>query len=209
LQHRHPVSRFAPVIGLVCLLCGVLPGTSPVSGARAQSAAASQVAPAEIRESVFPVAARATDLKALDPATYLSFSVCFAWPNPDDVQAYCDAVSDPKSPLFRQWLTPTEIADRFGPAPADYDSVISSLKKSGFAILRTYSNRMSVRAAGTADQVQRAFGTRLRWLRESNRDRLLRAGPNGSPLVFFANTTPISLPATIAPRILAVTGLES
>src|SRR5580693_7483202 len=47
----------------------------------------------------------------------------------------------PGSPLYHQFLTPADFAQRFGPTPAQHDAVVSSLRGAGFTIQRTFANR--------------------------------------------------------------------
>lgn len=39
-----------------------------------------------------------------------------------------EQLHDPASPLYRQFLTPAQFADEFGPAQGDYETVINFLK---------------------------------------------------------------------------------
>src|ERR1039458_1311085 len=50
-------------------------------------------------------------------------------------------VNDPKSPLFRQFLTQTELAQRFGPSQSTYDSVEAYLTSSGLDVVQGSANR--------------------------------------------------------------------
>ena len=51
------------------------------------------------------------------------------------LDAVIAAQQDPRSPLFRRWLEPTEIADRFGARPARYERVRRWLVDHGFTIV--------------------------------------------------------------------------
>jgi subtilase family serine protease len=159
--------------------------------------------------SVPAIVERAVVLGRPDPQRLFPILVSLNFARPDDAQTYADAVSDPKSPLYRQFLTPAEIAARFGPSEADYAAVVAHLRANGLRIVAMPVNRMTVRAEGTAAQIEAAFGTRLRLYREGEQDRWQRVGLNGPPRVFFANATPVRLPAAIAPLVQGVAGLEN
>jgi subtilase family serine protease len=162
-----------------------------------------------VRDTVPPETTRATALGAVDPNTEVPIVVSLDFADRAGALAFAQAVNDPRSPEFRQFLTPEEIGDRFGPTPAEYDAVVSFLKSSGFTVTGTTKNRMAVKAAGTAAQVSAAFGTTLRWYREASADRLRRAGRLAQPRIFFSNDGPVNVPAEFAGKILSVAGLES
>ena len=100
-----------------------------------------------IKDNIPAAVARATKLNALDPAKTLSVIVCMQFANPQAVQNYADAVSDPNSPLYGQWLTPQEVGQKFGAKQADYDAMLAHLKANGLQIDETPVNRMSIRVS--------------------------------------------------------------
>lgn len=65
--------------------------------------------------------------------TDLALPVAFGLPR--DARGLAEEVrqiSDPKSPKFQQWLTSSEIADRFGASSQDTQNVLSELTSKGF-----------------------------------------------------------------------------
>ena len=117
--------------------------------------------------SVLEVTAHATRLQPLPPQKSLHLIVCLNFPHPGQIDAFDDAVSNPKSPLYRQFLTPQEVGDRFGPSQADYASVVSYLQSKGLTIAATPANRMTVSVTGTVAQAEAAFGVGMSLYRES------------------------------------------
>lgn len=178
---------------------------------RAQRApGSSQAEPMTTLETRVPgFVTRATRLGAPDPQQTLPIVVSLKFARPDAAQTYADSVSDPASPLYRQFLKPEEIADRFGPSEADYQAVVAHLKAAGLQITGLSANRLSVLAEGSVPQLEVAFATRLGQFREAQTDRVRRAGRNAAPLTFFANETPPLLPARLAPLVEGVAGLEN
>ena len=71
---------------------------------------------------------------------------------------YAKNANDPKNPLFRHWLTPGELADRFGASPSDYTGVVNYLHANGIAT-KSYAQRQIVRAVGSQTNIERALGT--------------------------------------------------
>jgi kumamolisin len=174
--------------------------------ARADAAGAARVS---FPRTVHPAALQSTVLRAMEPNRQLAFSVCLDWSDRAGAEAYADAVNDPASPLFRSWLTPEEVADRFGPSPAVYARVAEFLRVNGFTITNTYRHRLAIRATGSASRVEAVFHTQMRWLRESMGLRNRRAGPFAPLRIFYANVTPVQLPADIAPHVVSVVGLQN
>ena len=54
--------------------------------------------------------------------------------NPQRLMQYAKAVSDPASPLYRRFLTPEQIADQFGAAPADYAKAAAYFRTYGLHV---------------------------------------------------------------------------
>src|SRR5437764_6394754 len=85
-------------------------------------------------------------------------------------------------PRSRRALTPTQFAALFSPTPAEQEAVAAYLRAQGLRIVRTYPDRLLLDVAGTAGQVEAAFGVSL----VSYRDR------HGH--VRYAHATPPRLP---------------
>ena len=48
--------------------------------------------------------------------------------DPAGLKAFLQQVYNPGSPIYRQFLTPEQFTERFGPTQADYDDAVSYLK---------------------------------------------------------------------------------
>jgi subtilase family serine protease len=112
-----------------------------------------------------------------------------------DLAALLDAQQDPESPLFHQWLTPDQFAQRFGLAESDINKVQSWLEQQGFSVDSVARSRNSIRFSGSVRQVEQAFQTQLHYF-----------NVNGEK--HFAASTDLSLPAALAPVVLAVRNLD-
>src|SRR5262249_18011693 len=67
---------------------------------------------------------------------------------------------DPASDAYHRWLTPAEFGARFGAPEPEYEAAASWLSSHGFTV-RRWANRTAIGFAGTAGQVERAFGVPL------------------------------------------------
>jgi hypothetical protein len=105
------------------------------------------------------------------------------------------AQQNPASPLYHQWLTPDQFAARFGMAQSDIEKVENWLEEEGFTVDLVSRSRNMIRFSGTARQVESAFTTEMHtYLVNGERH--------------FAASTQLSLPAAIAPAVLAIRNLN-
>jgi len=112
-----------------------------------------------------------------------------------DLNRLLAALQNPTSPQFHKWLTPEQFADRFGATPADLATLRQWLEGYGFQIRAVARSRTFIRFDGNAAQVRPAFGADIH--------RYLLNG-----VEHYANTGDPSLPANVAPLVLAVGGLH-
>jgi len=111
-------------------------------------------------------------------------------------ERYLADVYDPASPLFRQFMSPVQISDRFGPSLADYAAVKQYFSAAGFAIADESPNRLTVTISGTRGAARRALAVDVADFERDERR-------------FFANTDAPSLPPAIAAKVRAITGLSN
>ncbi len=111
--------------------------------------------------------------------------------------AYATGVSTPGSAVYHRYLAPGAFAARFGPSPTTVAGVESQLHAAGLKIASVSSNRLLVKFTGSAGAAGAAFGTHL----DSYRLASGRA--------VTATAGPITLPASIAPAVQAVVGLDN
>ena len=71
--------------------------------------------------------------------------------------AYARSVNDPKSAVYHQFLTPQQIADRFGAPPSTYAAVQAYFAKFGLKT-QAWALRFGVSVAGTQSQLEAALG---------------------------------------------------
>jgi subtilase family serine protease len=112
-----------------------------------------------------------------------------------DLEALLAAQQNPTSPLYHQWLNPDQFAARFGVAEADLAKVKSWLEQQGFSVDSVARSRNMIRFSGTARQVEGAFSTQMHYY-------------NVEGARHFAPATELSVPAALAPVVLAVGNLN-
>jgi subtilase family serine protease len=106
------------------------------------------------------------------------------------------ALYDRNSSSYHHWLTKGQFDARYGPTPAARSAVTSFLSGSGLTVESSPSPFL-VRATGSSTQVSAAFHTTLSTFKD----------PRG--ISYFANSTPVELPGTVAGDVLGVVGLTN
>jgi kumamolisin len=125
------------------------------------------------------------EVGALAPTTPLEVLVGLSVADPAAFSAYAQAVSVEGGPLYHQFLTPTEFAQRFGPSPASIGAAVRYFQ--GYGLLASASpDGLLITVSGTASEIGAAFAT-------SFAEYTTAAGRS-----FFAHSSPAYLPA-IAP----------
>ncbi len=131
---------------------------------------------------------------APDPGTVIHVGVGLAHPDPGGEAATLRALYDPASPLFHRFLTPEQVAQRFGVAPAVRDALTGWLRGGGLTVAHVGGAGDYVQAAGTVAQVERLFHTTL-------------ATYSARGESFYANRVGPSVPAGLP--VISVMGLNS
>lgn len=89
---------------------------------------------------------------------------------------------NPASPEYHHYLTHQAFAARFGPTPADYDSVLQFALANGFTVTATHSNRLLLDVTGRAADVERALHVQFNYYRHPSEPRNFFA-PDRAPTV--------------------------
>jgi subtilase family serine protease len=69
-----------------------------------------------------------------DPNAVIGFRVYLGWNNPTAAEALAQAVSNPRSSSYRQYLTPGQFRQQFAPSHAQVAAVQSWLESQGFTV---------------------------------------------------------------------------
>lgn len=114
---------------------------------------------AALTGSVPPWATSANFKQAADTSANVGFRVYLGWTNEQAAIAVAQAVSNPRSSSYDQYLTPAQFRQQFAPSQASVGAVSSWLRSQGFTIDYTPQNNHYVAAEGTLAQAAAAFGT--------------------------------------------------
>ncbi|HMD46694.1 MAG TPA: protease pro-enzyme activation domain-containing protein [Acidimicrobiales bacterium] len=159
------------------------------AGASAASAARVTLGPA----TLLPAGARLAG--PLAAARVLTVDLALRPGDQPGLGAFLAAVSTPGSPGYRHYLAPGEFAARFGPSPGAVAAVEGWLRGQGLAVTGSPAPTL-LEARGTVGAVSGAFAVDLQ--------AVVLAGGRSA----FANTTPATVPATLAGIVTSVVGLS-
>jgi kumamolisin len=77
------------------------------------------------------------------------------------LKSFLADIYDPASFSYRQFLTPPEFTERFGPTQADYDAVVAYVKANGFEVIGGSRDGMEVQIKGPVSSVEKAFRVKM------------------------------------------------
>ena len=89
---------------------------------------------------------------------------------------------DPASPNFRQYLTPEQFAEMFGPTEQDYQAVIDFAQRNHLTVTGPSDSRMLLDVSGSVPDIERAFQVTMRTYRHPVENREFYA-PDVEPSV--------------------------
>ena len=192
-----------PALALAAGMIGLLGGLAAVTPATAVSAAVSATGPVAdgppvaVTASAAPALPTGTrSLGVLSGDTRLNLNVTLKVRNPAALTALLNALADPGSPYFHHFLAPGQFGPVFGPTLAQVAAVRAALTGTGLSPGPVTADRLTIPVTATATQAERAFGIGL------DSYRL----PGGQ--LAYANTSAPKLPASVAPLVTGVLGLD-
>lgn len=175
------------ILGLALVVVGL-----PFAALSGRAGAASAWAPTATRAITLVNATSAGQLSASTP---LSIAVALEPRNKAALQQFVRDSHDPSSASYGTALTTAQYNASYAPSTSQVNSLTTYLTQQGFTNIRVESNRMLVRADGTAGQAEAAFNTQLG-----------RFNQNGRTV--YANTTAAQVPAALGGLVTAVLGLN-
>jgi subtilase family serine protease len=137
-----------------------------------------------------------------NPNRLLHISVSLPYGDQAGMEAFVSSVSDPKSPMYRQYITPEEVGNRFGLSADKVQAVADYLKSQGMKVNLVAKNHLSILADCSSAQAETAFGTVINDYQANDPHE-----PGNTN--FFSYSTQLSVPSTIAPFIQSVSGMEN
>ena len=90
--------------------------------------------------------------------------------------------NDPASVHYHQWLTPTEIGERFGTSQHDIGMLSSWLRAQGLGVDAVANSRTRITFSGRAADVARAFATELHYFQAGAEKRMANVADTHVPL---------------------------
>jgi len=127
-----------------------------------------------IPHSVSPHLTTAELLGAADRRATFPMSLTLAFPDADEVDTFLAELQQPGSADYHHWLTPAQIADRFGPTAEDYEALAEWLRQAGFDV-STSPSRLRLDFAGSVTQAEAAFHVHMNRYRHHNREVIANA----------------------------------
>ncbi len=132
----------------------------------------------------------------LDKTQELNLAISLPLRNQAGLTQFLQQISDPKSPNYRHYLTPTQFTAQFGPTQSDYEAVIAFAKANGLTVTAQYANRMIVDVKGTVPVVEKALGvTMLSYQHPTEKRRFF--APNADPTL------------NLSVQVLGISGLNN
>lgn len=136
----------------------------------------------------------AVDSAAVSAGAGVVFDVHLPLQRAADLDALIALQGDPTSPYFHHFLTPAQFRASFGPSSATVERASAILRGYGLSVVGAKTESLHVR--GTAQSVERAFGTHLATTRDAQGHTSI------------ATTTRVSVPTELASLGATVIGLS-
>ncbi len=103
-----------------------------------------------------------TPVGRLDAAKHLGLAISLPLRNAEGLTNLLREIYDPSSTNYHHYLTTEQFTERFGPAPSDYQTVADFMTSNGFAVTRTYTNRLILDVDASVADIERTFHVNLR-----------------------------------------------
>jgi subtilase family serine protease len=181
--------RLTAVTGVSALLALGLSGAAAASvGGHSSQAPVPGVRPSW--------ATSARDMGAAAGTDRVNLRVWLSLRDPGAVAQLVKSVTNPASPQFGHYLTPTQFNARYAPTASQASAVATWLRSTGLQVTAVPSTHRFVAAGGSVSQVERAFGVSLDNYAVGN--HTWRA-PANSP----------SVPSSLRSTVLTISGLDT
>jgi subtilase family serine protease len=117
--------------------------------------------------------------------------------NPAGLAAFVKHISTPGDPLFRQYITPQQFAQKFGGNEADYIVLKNWAAANGLLVSQESIGRTNLTVRGSVSQFQTLFKTQLNTFRATDGQ------------TFYSATIKPTVPAEIAAKVSGIIGLTA
>ncbi len=190
------IAQYGTLAALGAFAIGAKPGGAPIRPAPAPVAAVTpRSGYTTIARGAHPLARPELEIGRLPAEKHIAnLSLVFKLSPQQaaDRDALVEAVSNPKSPQYRQFLTPEQYASRFGAKPEDIARTEAWLASQGLEVYPTRS-RLGARVTfgGTVGQLEAAFHTEMHQYKVGKETH-------------YAMATAPSVPASLADIVLGI-----
>jgi kumamolisin len=144
-----------------------------------------------------PMVARSVVLSTVESQKQISVILSLPLSDGKGAAELVERVSNPKDPLYRQYLTPSEFAERYGANSGDYAALKEWATANGLTIAHESMARTFLTVRGTTAQFQILFKTALNNYR----------APDGQE--FYSASVEPTIPDSIATKVTGVIGLTN
>jgi YVTN family beta-propeller protein len=130
-----------------------------------------------------------------NPAMRLNVALLLKGRHTEQIQGLLTAQADPRSPMFRRWLTPEQYGSYFGASPEQVQQTVAYLRNHGFTISTVAPNNRYIAAQAPVGAVEAAFATPIEMWQSTK----------GS---YYANRYTPAIPLSL-PWLQGISGLDS
>ncbi|TMF42278.1 MAG: hypothetical protein E6I32_18360, partial [Chloroflexi bacterium] len=149
---------FLRKLGIVCATIALI-GVSIVSVALIARARQNQ--PYALTTQIPPLVSRAHLVGPADAQQQLNLSVGLQLRNKQELANLLSELSNPRSPMYHQYLTPQEFVAQFGPTADQVQQVKNYLQQQGLTITSVSPNGLLIDARATVAQAESAFAVTI------------------------------------------------
>jgi uncharacterized repeat protein (TIGR01451 family) len=106
-------------------------------------------------------AATLQSVGSLPASKEMRLAIALPLRNQDALSKLLAELYDPNSPRYKQYLTPEQFTDAFGPAEADYNELAAFAEANGLRVTARHSNRVLLDVSGSVADIEKAFHLHL------------------------------------------------
>ena len=117
-----------------------------------------QAAPRQVLHNHVPQAVRESRrVGSLAQTARMDLAIGLPLRNAEELDRFIEQVSDPKSPIYRHYLSSEEFTEKFGPNQKDYDKLTAFLQANGLTVSGTHPNRMILDVSGPVSAIEKTL----------------------------------------------------